>query len=678
MNRRALSSLMSTDLALVPVREAFLGVLPVVLATNVLLLLHAGLGRAGVDPALLIHLQKLQVLLQLCLPFFVAVSLAGVLAVVWRVDKVTNILVALFCGLVSVDIFRVGGPGQVGVLGCSLLTVVPVCYLSTMVFARLRHARLIRTSVAVNINPALRAALNAMPAALVTGLIFLAGRLLIEPCVQLADTLLRQAVPPFVPGSAREQLVLFKVISQSAWFFGVHGAYVGDAVFQWLHTSRPGQIGLPHKYFHDVFMNIGGSGSSLSLLAAMLLFSRHRPHRLLALASLPFVLFNVNELLIFGLPIAFNPVMFAPFLLVPIVGGVIGWVAQDAGLFQIVQTQVHWMTPPLLNAWWVSGGNVWAVLTQVVCVLVGIAIYAPFLRASGHRFSRREQLFRLLDDGTADYVDEVRRDVREQQFVAYETRERALHNEIATLIERLRRGRLVLFYQPKVAVASGAIVGVEALLRLEDEHGQIHPPSFLDAVRQSGLSVALDRKIVGLVMAQIRTWEARGWTPPPVAINVDREFLIDRVLVDELIRQARTVRTPIKVEVTEQTFIKDQPRMLGAVRHLREQGLTVSIDDFGAGYSSLGSLARVEADEVKLDREFVVSMAANQNKAVMTIQAVVRLCHDMGMQVLAEGVETRAEFDMLAQAGVDLVQGYLTGRPVSADALRAQWPPVQA
>jgi diguanylate cyclase (GGDEF)-like protein/PAS domain S-box-containing protein len=230
----------------------------------------------------------------------------------------------------------------------------------------------------------------------------------------------------------------------------------------------------------------------------------------------------------------------------------------------------------------------------------------------------------------------------------------------------LVRDELVLHFQPKVGVAGGQIVGLEALVRWQHPvRGLVPPGEFIPLAEERGLIVPLGRWVMQQACRQIRDWRSAGLQSPPVAVNLSVRQFADEGLVDHLVHSMAThgvTAADIEVELTESVLMADPERANAVLGRLRELGVRISIDDFGTGYSSLSYLKRFPAEAVKIDRSFISGLPDDANDAAIT-QAVIAMAHSLGLQVVAEGVETPAQLATLLRLGCDEAQGYLTGRP---------------
>ena len=245
------------------------------------------------------------------------------------------------------------------------------------------------------------------------------------------------------------------------------------------------------------------------------------------------------------------------------------------------------------------------------------------------------------------------------------------------LLEALRRaperGELRLHYQPKVHARSGQVTGVEALVRWERPgHGLVPPGVFVPLAEQSGLIDAIGRWVLAEACRQMGDWCRSGFRMR-VAINLSAQQLRSSTLAADIATElARHGVDPalLTCEITESVAMGDATDVLESARRLRDTGIRMSIDDFGTGYSSLAYLRKLPIDELKIDRSFVVDLASSEDARVL-VSAIVNLAHSLRFDVVAEGVETREQHDILLETGCDLMQGYLWSKPMAAEALHA-------
>ena len=238
------------------------------------------------------------------------------------------------------------------------------------------------------------------------------------------------------------------------------------------------------------------------------------------------------------------------------------------------------------------------------------------------------------------------------------------------LEQALRRaveaGDLLLMYQPQVALHTLESVGVEALLRWRKSDGRIASASeFIEIAESTGLMRELTTWALRSATSTVKAWRAMGWHNACVAVNVSAMQLLDGSFVDHVIEALAVTGLPgdaLEIEITE-TVIQTGPATLAALQRLRTLGVAVALDDFGTGYSSLASLAQLPITRVKLDRTLIEGIDRSPRSAAIA-RSVIALCHGLGLEVVAEGVERAGQLRLLGQCGPITVQGFLLAIPV--------------
>lgn len=239
----------------------------------------------------------------------------------------------------------------------------------------------------------------------------------------------------------------------------------------------------------------------------------------------------------------------------------------------------------------------------------------------------------------------------------------------ADLRKAIENNQLEVYFQPKINMARSRISGVEALLRWEhDEHGFIPPDKFVALAEQTGLIQSLTRWVLNAALAQCAYWASKG-KYIGVSVNLSAQSLTDNSTIN-MIRHAlentKVMPSSLTLELTETAVMTDAAKALEILMELDKMGVRLSIDDFGTGYSSLAYLKRLPVDEIKIDKAFVMDMSDDVNDAVI-VRSTIDLAHNMGLSVVAEGVETQEIWNMLSGLGCNVGQGYFMCRPSSAD-----------
>ena len=242
----------------------------------------------------------------------------------------------------------------------------------------------------------------------------------------------------------------------------------------------------------------------------------------------------------------------------------------------------------------------------------------------------------------------------------------------AELKAGLERAELFLEYQPKIDVRTGRTVGFEALVRWNHpRHGRLMPDEFLPVVENTGLIGPMTLDVLDLALADAASWHRAGH-PVSVAVNLSVRHLTDLALprqIGQLLAKHQLSPETLVLEVTETLIMNDPVRSVSVLHLLRDLGIKVAIDDFGTGYSSLAYLRRLAVDELKIDKSFVLNLATDEGDAII-VRSTIELGHNLGLQLVAEGVESDTCLELLRTWGCDLAQGYLLSRPLgSADVL---------
>lgn len=303
-------------------------------------------------------------------------------------------------------------------------------------------------------------------------------------------------IPRLDPTSFLDGLI-YEVLRGLLWSVGVNGHNILHSYKMDLYNITMVNITEWHNFgvdlnilstnFYDFFTGIGGSGNMLSLVICMLFFAKSKGYKLLAKAAFILCLFNVNEPILYGIPVIFNPIMLVPFLLVPVVSFIIAYGAIYFGIVPPLNEVYSWLMPPFVSGYMATGGAISGAVLQLVLVLIGAAIYLPFFKLMDKR---------SLGVGISDIFsnrlftsDEIEVKTRLTSFIP------SLHNNLAAQreIEKLQNeGEFILYFQPQVDIENNKVAGCEALLRFKNNQGQVLPPTFIAAFNQLGLMPELD------------------------------------------------------------------------------------------------------------------------------------------------------------------------------------------
>ena len=478
--------------------------------------------------------------------------------------------------------------------------------------------------------------------------------------------------------------LLYLLMNNVMWFFGIHGGNMLDGVAQSIFVpgtaanaaalaagGEPVQI--VTKTFLDVFASIGGAGALLSLLVAILLFSRRRNvRRLSAFAALPMA-FNVSEIMLFGLPVVWNPMLFVPFIAVPLVNMVVAYAAMAAGIVPPTIVDVSWTTPPVVGGYLATGSMAGGVL-QLACIVLGAAIYLPFLRRYERVADERErEEYRALLDALMD---------AERAGVGIELTElpgavgafaTSLAEDVRTAVERRA---FALRYQPQFDTA-GRAVGAEALLRFEHPaYGMVYPPLVIELAQEMGVLDDLERAVFARGLddaARIEQLAHAGAVHErfSVSINATARLLQSdggvRFIIDS-VRAHGLDGGRVVVEATEREALRWDDGASALLEQLVDAGIPLAIDDFSMGRTSFQYLETSVFSVVKLDGTIAKGVLENERYADI-VSSITHLSSQLGFTVLAEYVETAEQRDLLERLGCSYFQGYLYAPALPFDEL---------
>ena len=460
----------------------------------------------------------------------------------------------------------------------------------------------------------------------------------------------------------------FVMLSSLLWFFGIHGSDTLEGVMQTYFVPGLAQnqaavaaggepTSILTKEFFDCFVLMGGCGATICLLIAVLLISRSRARRGLGLTAAFPMVFNINELMVFGLPIIFNPVMLVPFLLTPLVCYSVAYLALSAGWVPMITQEVAWTTPIVLGGLRATGSAA-GVILQLVNVAIGVLVYLPFVRLLDRQ---TEANAKRNYNGFMTYFKE-----NEQALAS--TRLTELGNEYGDYAKDLCNDLLYgmdrhlrLAYQPQYHY-DGHCIGVESLLRWEHPLlGVLYPPLVIKLAEDGGFLPELEEHILERALAERpRVLEKFG---PDVKLSVN--VTGNTVVTPRYVRFCRQLNEKepfagrnICIEVTEQAAIAFNEDTINAIRSLREMGLLLAIDDFSMGQTSIHYLEDNLFDFIKLDGSLVSGLMTHSATRDI-ILSITQLAKSLHLTVLAEFVDTEEKRAALHEIGCDCYQGNL-------------------
>lgn len=458
--------------------------------------------------------------------------------------------------------------------------------------------------------------------------------------------------------------LLYTFLLHLLWICGFHGSHLLEPVAQTTFVQVTEDT-IFSKSFFDTYVVMGGCGTTICVLLVLLFFYRkERMGNLAKIASFT-VVFNLNEVLNFGVPIILNPIMAIPFIMTPIVLYCISYGATALGLVPQLVQEIPWSTPILFSGY-MATGSIRGTILQLVCILVGMTIYYPFIRMHKNmqEASAREKV-KLL-------VKELQVKEEENEVPKILGRADSLGLISRMLLEDLKvaikQNKLFMLYQPQMD-NDGKCLGAEALLRWQHPlYGFIYPPLIIYLAKEGGILQELEEKVFDMAASAIQKTSKEYGGEFKISVNITGKSLqwdIESCIADCL-KKYQIEAKNMWVEITEQDVISNTDSVVSKLKNLKNLGHTLLIDDFGMGHTSLIYLQSNYFGVVKLDGSLVKNILKSKTNQKI-IASIVDLGKELDIKVIAEYVETQEHWEMLKELGCDWYQGYLFSKPIPLD-----------
>ena len=641
------------------IRDALVWLLPLLMVASTIHFCAALLDFLGSYSELVRTLNDLNGKIVALLPYTLSIAISSMLAIQYHLPRPTIALlniayVAMILGLIGSE--TAAGQTLAFTIGLLLpfISVPVIWHLFKQPWTHLASSELAGTNIKTNLNLILPG--------MITALLLLSGEQLISG---LWPDKLDLLTGQLIGHDPLTDKLLYAGLNSLLWSAGIHGYYALLPLLQALDASSTD--GSPIMAFLGSFVFIGGSGATLSLAIALLLFAKTRTNRVLALSSLPIACFNVNELLLFGLPIIYNPRLIVPFFLVPISNTLIGHGAISMGLVQLMPIEVPFTSPILVNAWLTSGGSLLGVLLQLVCIITGAAIYAPFVRlhesaaqSSQIHFRSFDTTFTQLHEEAVVILDDP---IGMQQQKALDRHQMNLHLKELSALE------FFLQYQPQIHPVTKKITGCESLIRARRDSGEISMPgNFLPWFEKAGLMKNIDFWVLEKAIEQSGVWRRAG-LQLDITVNISADSLSDRTMVEQMILALARSRGRINFEITEQALACDVEQVRWALEKISQTGARIYIDDFGTDYSSLAYLHHYPIDAIKIDRSFVLALQSEKGQKVF--DGLIAFAQRLDLGIVVEGVETPEQLAWVPDTEKISVQGWYYSKAIDPDKMQA-------
>lgn len=473
---------------------------------------------------------------------------------------------------------------------------------------------------------------------------------------------------------------IFEIITQVLWFFGLHGSNILETVTLEIFNANSdinaaavmagGQATqIFTKQFLDIFVYMGGSGSALCLITALLIKGAKTSSYRLAKFSFLAAVFNMNEILIFGLPVIFNLFFLIPFVITPVILSAITYLAMYIGLVPLtISNNINWTTPIILGGY-VATGSIRGSILQIFNLFIGTLIYIPFVEFYEKHKSKvnknvlSELVVEILEGAGSSSHSFIDRDDEIGNLA------RSLANDILSAIDT-GNNTFYMEFQPQISY-DGEMVGAEALLRWNHEfYGFVPPPVIIKIAEEFGLTHMLGNWIIKNSISEISKFNKQGIKNIIFSINLTVAQMNNKKIVafiKSVITEEKVDPKFIEFELTESTAFEQTPETMYVINEIRNFGPRLAIDDFGMGHSSLLYIKDFRINTVKLDKVLVEDIERDINSQEI-VSSVVNLCNMLNLTLVAEYVETKEQMEKLYSLGCKIFQGYYYSKSLKSDA----------
>jgi len=454
-------------------------------------------------------------------------------------------------------------------------------------------------------------------------------------------------------------LYIRTIIIQTFWFIGVHGPHMASSILDTSFLSHDIFIGLSYQKFYQLFALSGGSGVGLAIIFALLLNKQNKQSIKIAKIALPFSIFNINGILIYGLPIVFNRYLFLPFLLIPILDITLAyWFLQWHHII-FMPIKFAWTTPIFINGWILSNGDIFVIILQFILLVLNTIIYLPFIKKYTQTTNKSyyiNELEKKLNITTSIQVREGLPILKVQKDILNSS------HKIEDIIKLINKNTLLMHYQPKVNIQNYNCTQYEALLRVKKSDGSLSGPYFISDLENAGLAPVIDIWVAKEVKKDLLKWKRQGYYPS-ISINLHPDTLADSKAIEQIIKELEGEN--IEFEILERSLLENQVNNI--IEKLKQHGFAIAIDDFGVGYSSFDLITNFNIDTIKMDKSIIDLM--NNPKGYAVCKHIISLCKEINCKCIAEGVETKEQLEKLSTIGAKYIQGYYFSKALPPEKL---------
>lgn len=651
-NRSAVK--VSSNTIILSLREGYIALIPFFIVASVITLLNQwfNLADKGGEHA---FLNDFNDVVWALFSLITLLSFSYYLSKNLRLNTIAAPVLVITCFTASTGYFYNSTTGisidnRAGIL-YSILMPIMCCYLLKY-FCSFKALKLVGIST---ISLFLRKHLNLIFPYLIVCLILL----MVTPLItEVGNTCLAYLLNSDDEASIFSKVSLQMVSAHTLWFFGIHGDNAYHILAPTAYTNYFLLDGMSSYNFFTVFVLLGGTGCIWGLIITCYLIKEAEHERSIARISMPLAVFNISEVMIYALPIVFNPYFLIPFILTPILNGVISYALIDYGFIVLsASANIPWFTPVFLSGWMAT--HSWTgIVLQLALILMNVAVYYPFVLANKRHNITGKALDMLVKRYSAGDTIEGS---SEHTFAIAHSQNQLQQYSLKAVTDALNTGALTLYYQPKINPMTKGIVGFEALLRLVKADGEVVGPWFLQTLEQHKLMHIIDDFVIDQLEVDLSNFASQGFKPN-ISFNISPQNL-SAGAYKRVVNAFARFPNQVEVEILESSYIEDFDATVKLVNHLNKHNIKCAMDDFGTGYSCLSVLSKLNVNTIKLDKSLLPE--SENLKSAILYQHLAKICDELGFNIVAEGVENELHESVVKKAQIHSAQGFLYNKALA-------------